>query len=150
MLKDLIASKKVPCFRLTQVFRQARESLIIKYAHMINKGQMPWIQSPFKHPGVWQDGTDCLFIDSDEATQEQLTFISRVKRIYGEVKDTPEDSQGPQEGAKSGNRIRSTSFGSARRSTLMNRRSPFPKNSPMWILKRWQRPRAGFRNLKPS
>jgi len=83
VLKDVIGSGRIPCFRLTQVFRQAKESLIIKYAHQINKGEMPWIKSPFKHPVVWQDNTDCLFIDSDQATKEQLTFISRVKRLYG-------------------------------------------------------------------
>jgi exodeoxyribonuclease V alpha subunit len=100
VLKDLIASGRIPCFRLSNVFRQARESLIIKYAHMINKGQMPWVRSPFKYPTVWQDGTDCLFIDSDEATKEQLNFIRRVKRIYEEgspEKDVPDGPQGDKE-----------------------------------------------------
>jgi exodeoxyribonuclease V alpha subunit len=82
VLKDIIASGRVPCFKLTQIFRQAQASLIIKYAHQINKGDMPWIQSPFKMPGIWQDKIDCLFIDSDEATQEQIKFITRVKRFY--------------------------------------------------------------------
>ncbi|MGD9825501.1 SF1B family DNA helicase RecD2 [Desulfobacter sp.] len=82
VLKDIIASQTVPCFRLTQVFRQAQSSLIIKFAHQINKGRMPWIKSPFKYPSIWQDGTDCLFIDSDEATKEQIAFVSRVKRLY--------------------------------------------------------------------
>lgn len=83
VLKDIIASERIPCFRLTRVFRQARESMIIKYAHQINQGDMPWIPSPFKQPAIWQDRTDCLFIDSDEATKEQLTFINRAKRIHG-------------------------------------------------------------------
>ncbi len=82
VLKDIIASKKIPCFRLTKVFRQARASWIIKFAHQINQGEMPWIKSPFKSPSIWRDGTDCLFIDSDEATNEQLGFINRVKRLY--------------------------------------------------------------------
>ena len=82
VLKDIIASEAVPCFRLTRIFRQARESLIVRYAHQINKGDMPWIASPFKNPDIWQDGTDCLFLDSDEATKEQITFISRVKKFY--------------------------------------------------------------------
>jgi exodeoxyribonuclease V alpha subunit len=82
VLKDIIASQAVPCFRLTQVFRQAQSSMIIKFAHQINRGRMPWIKSPFKYPSIWQDGTDCLFIDSDEATKEQIAFISRVKRLY--------------------------------------------------------------------
>ncbi|MCG8553521.1 MAG: AAA family ATPase, partial [Desulfobacterales bacterium] len=85
VLKDIIASQVVPCFRLTQVFRQARSSLIIKFAHQINKGRMPWIKSPFKYPSVWQDGTDCLFIDSDEATKEQIAFVSRVKRLNADI-----------------------------------------------------------------
>ena len=58
---------------------------IIRYAHQINKGDMPYIDSPFKKPEIWKDGTDCLFFDSDEATKEQLGFIARVKR-YREPK----------------------------------------------------------------
>lgn len=83
VLKDIIASGAVPCFRLTKVFRQAQQSLIIQYAHQINRGETPYIDSPFKTPDIWQKGADCLFIDSDEATQEQLGFIARVKRHFG-------------------------------------------------------------------
>jgi len=82
VLKDIIGSNRVACFRLTQVFRQARTSLIIKYAHEINSGKMPWIESPFKDPGVWKNETDCLFLDSDEATQEQIRFVGRVKHLF--------------------------------------------------------------------
>jgi exodeoxyribonuclease V alpha subunit len=92
VLKDIIASARVPCFRLTEIFRQAKESLIIKYAHQINSGQMPWIKSPFKQPRVWKDRVDCLFLDSDEATQEQIRFVSRVKRIYDEKKSVRENT----------------------------------------------------------
>lgn len=81
VLKDLIASNVVPCFRLTKVFRQAQESLIIRFAHQINQGQTPRIESPFNKPDLWSRRADCLFIDSEEATQEQLRFISKVKRI---------------------------------------------------------------------
>jgi len=85
VLRDIINTDKVPCFRLTKVFRQAQESLIIRYAHQINNGQMPYIDSPFKKPEIWQNGADCLFLDSDEATQQQLSFIARVKK-YHELK----------------------------------------------------------------
>lgn len=81
VLKDMIASEVVPCMKLTKVFRQAQESLIISYAHQINKGEVPRIESPFHKPQVWQEKIDCLFIDSEEATAEQLKFISRVKRL---------------------------------------------------------------------
>ena len=84
VLKDMIRSGMVPCMRLTKVFRQARESLIISYAHQINAGAVPKIASPFHQPVVWQEGKDCLFIDSEEATSEQLRFISKVKRMGNE------------------------------------------------------------------
>jgi exodeoxyribonuclease V alpha subunit len=85
VLRDMINAEKVPCFRLTKIFRQAQESLIIRYAHQINNGQMPYIDSPFKKPEIWQNTADCLFLDSDESTQEQLSFIARVKK-YHELK----------------------------------------------------------------
>ncbi|HIQ37774.1 MAG TPA: recombinase RecD [Desulfocapsa sulfexigens] len=79
VLGDLIASNIVPTFALKTVFRQAKESHIVSYAHGINKGKIPHIPSPFKLPQLWQDKCDCLFIDSNEATQEQLRTIRRVK-----------------------------------------------------------------------
>lgn len=82
VLHDIIASGVVPCFRLTQVFRQARESKIIGFAHEINRGETPRIDSPFKHPEIWQDKTDCLFLDSDEPTNEQMNFVTKVKRTF--------------------------------------------------------------------
>lgn len=41
LFSDLIRSKKIPTVRLTEIFRQARESLIIMNAHAINGGQLP-------------------------------------------------------------------------------------------------------------
>lgn len=79
VLGDLLASKVVPSFSLKTVFRQAQESRIISYAHDINSGHIPRIPSPFKQPKLWQERCDCLFIDSNEATQEQLRIISRAK-----------------------------------------------------------------------
>lgn len=80
VLHDLIASGNLPCFRLTQVFRQAQQSKIIQAAHQINQGKVPPIESPFHRPELWQQKSDCLFIDSEEATQEQLSFIRRAKQ----------------------------------------------------------------------
>jgi exodeoxyribonuclease V alpha subunit len=87
VLRDIIAAETVSCYRLTKVFRQAQESLIIRYAHQINNGEMPYIDSPFKKPEIWEQKADCLFMDSDEATQEQLGFIAKVKRFF-ETKTT--------------------------------------------------------------
>jgi len=52
VLRDVIASGRVPCFRLTRIFRQAEQSLIINYAHEINHGDIPYIDSPFKRPEI--------------------------------------------------------------------------------------------------
>lgn len=41
LFSDLIRSKRVPTVRLTEIFRQARESLIVMNAHSINRGQIP-------------------------------------------------------------------------------------------------------------
>jgi len=79
VLRDIIASDRIPCFRLKKVFRQAEASLIVQYAHQINRGVMPAIDSPFQFPEKWKTA-DCLFVDSDEASKEQLNFITKVKR----------------------------------------------------------------------
>lgn len=89
VLRDLIASGRVACFRLTEVFRQARESLIVRFAHEIQAGELPRIDSPFKDPGLWRGAADCLFIDAEEATQEQLHFIARVRRAFPRGGDEP-------------------------------------------------------------
>ena len=41
LFSDLIRSQRVPMVRLTEIFRQARESLIVMNAHSINHGQIP-------------------------------------------------------------------------------------------------------------
>lgn len=81
VFKDIIASGSIPVFRLTKIFRQAQASSIIRFAHEINQGTTPQITSPFHDPGAWKEGIDCLFIDADEATVEQLHFIKRVKTV---------------------------------------------------------------------
>lgn len=43
VLRDLISSGNIPCFRLNYIFRQARESLIIVNAHRVNQGEMPYL-----------------------------------------------------------------------------------------------------------
>jgi exodeoxyribonuclease V alpha subunit len=45
VLKDMISSGSVPVTKLTQIFRQAAESLIIVNAHRINQGDFPLLPS---------------------------------------------------------------------------------------------------------
>ena len=91
VLQDLLKAAAVPAFRLTKVFRQAEENLIIRFAHEINKGQVPRIDSPFHRPELWRERAGCLFIDAEEATREQIQFLGRVKSAIRGTLATGED-----------------------------------------------------------
>ncbi|MDD6765102.1 MAG: ATP-dependent RecD-like DNA helicase [Firmicutes bacterium] len=41
VLRDIIASEYISCSRLTEIYRQARESMIVVNAHRINHGEYP-------------------------------------------------------------------------------------------------------------
>ena len=41
VLRDIIESDSLTCIKLTEIFRQARESMIVVNAHRINHGEMP-------------------------------------------------------------------------------------------------------------
>lgn len=43
VLKDIIDSGRIPTVRLNEIFRQAKESMIIINAHRINSGEFPYI-----------------------------------------------------------------------------------------------------------
>ncbi len=43
VLRDLINSEQLSCFRLGYIFRQARESMIVVNAHRVNGGQIPYL-----------------------------------------------------------------------------------------------------------
>lgn len=84
VLHDLLSCEKINHYKLTKIFRQAQESSIITYAHAINTGQVPDIPTPIKDNTLFNSKKDCLFIDSEEATQDQIKFIKRVKYIANE------------------------------------------------------------------
>jgi exodeoxyribonuclease V alpha subunit len=62
-LRDLITSNAIPCIRLTQIFRQAQDSMIIMNAHRVNKGEFPLSA---------QEGTRKDFIFIKEELPEQV------------------------------------------------------------------------------
>lgn len=43
VLRDIIESDSFVCIKLTEIFRQAKESLIVVNAHRINGGEMPYL-----------------------------------------------------------------------------------------------------------
>lgn len=97
---DLIASNAVPVFHLTKIFRQAEASFIIRYAHDINKGITPQIISPMADKNAWEEKIDCLFLDSEEATQEQLHFIKRVKKMADTLPKSQSDEKEDEQNGK--------------------------------------------------
>ena len=46
VLKDIIESDSLECITLTEIFRQAKESMIVVNAHRINKGKLPFSNDP--------------------------------------------------------------------------------------------------------
>ncbi|WP_394670722.1 SF1B family DNA helicase RecD2 [Halosquirtibacter xylanolyticus] len=97
VLHDMIESNKVPVFRLSSVFRQAASSAIIRYAHQLNEGVLPEIRTPFKEPVLWKQKEDCMFIDSEVATQEQSDFIRRVKKYFASQVVDDQQSSNPMD-----------------------------------------------------
>jgi exodeoxyribonuclease V alpha subunit len=69
-LHDLIASGIVTCVRLTQIFRQAQNSLIVVNAHKINKGEFPVTFLP-------ESRRDFIFIKEENPE----TITDHLKRI---------------------------------------------------------------------
>ena len=80
VLRDVIASRAAPVVRLTQIFRQARESHIVLNAHRVNRGEMP-ILEPINGE------SDFLFIEKEnpeEVLQEVKRLVSEeLPRRYG-------------------------------------------------------------------
>jgi len=81
VLGDLLRASAVPRFELSQVFRQADASHIVRFAHAIHRGETPPVPSPIARPEVWREGVDCLFLDGEEATGEQIRFLRRAKDV---------------------------------------------------------------------
>jgi len=73
VLRDLIQSRAVDVVRLTKIFRQAHESLIITNAHRVNRGEMPVLT-----PAA--EGADFLFIEKEEPPE----ILEEVKRLVSE------------------------------------------------------------------
>ncbi|MEG1193265.1 MAG: ATP-dependent RecD-like DNA helicase [Clostridia bacterium] len=71
VLGDLIESGAVPVIRLSEIYRQAEKSAIIRNAHRINHGEMPVFN---------QKGSDCFF--------EKAQSPEQAAQIVGELVKT--------------------------------------------------------------
>ncbi|MGZ3524846.1 MAG: SF1B family DNA helicase RecD2 [Thermodesulfobacteriota bacterium] len=61
VLKDIIRSGKFTVVRLTEIFRQARESMIVVNAHKVNQGELPVLKEIDK-----SEATDFQFIQEED------------------------------------------------------------------------------------
>jgi len=71
-LRDLIESDRVPVVRLTEIFRQAKNSFIITNAHRVNEGNLPVLDGP--------EESDFFFI----AEEEPEKVLATIKTLCGE------------------------------------------------------------------
>ena len=78
ILRDLIASGRVPMVELKEIFRQAAESLIVTNAHRIVRGEMP----------VLNDKKSDFFFMPTESEEDTLRLVielckTRLPKTYG-------------------------------------------------------------------
>lgn len=93
VLRDLIDSQVVVVSYLTQVFRQAQESAIIKAAHQIRLGEFPALENPFEKPTLWSEGHQLLFFDAEEATKTQWEQIELGRELINKQVASDDTSQ---------------------------------------------------------
>lgn len=78
VLADIISSGIIPVIRLTHIFRQAEESLIVVNAHMINRGEIPCIT---------KKDADFFFLKRQNAEKSAETVVdlykNRLPSAYG-------------------------------------------------------------------
>ncbi len=82
VLGDVIAAQVLPLIRLTEVFRQARASMIVTNAHRINQGQMPWLRPPNpspRAPVAERVFEDFFFIERPTAPEIVSTIKTMVR-----------------------------------------------------------------------
>lgn len=78
VLRDIIDSELLECIRLTEIFRQAQESMIVVNSHKINNGEYPTLN---------ERDNDFFFVRRNDAQSlcETITdlCVNRLPRAYG-------------------------------------------------------------------
>lgn len=81
LLSDLIRSGEVPMVRLTEVFRQAAQSAIIRSAHQVNQGVTPELRNG--------SGQDVFFLRRTDPALAEETIVELVSRRLPERMGIP-------------------------------------------------------------
>jgi exodeoxyribonuclease V alpha subunit len=81
VLRDVIASKRVACTRLTRIFRQEKESLIVVNAHRIHDGEPPLVPEP------GDERADFYVVDRRDPEAAKKTIVelvtARIPKRFG-------------------------------------------------------------------
>jgi exodeoxyribonuclease V alpha subunit len=81
VLQDLLQSEVVPSLELRQIFRQARESMLVVNAHRINQGKLP-VPSSKQAPEA-----DFFWVQQEEQEKVQQMILhlvcQRIPQVYG-------------------------------------------------------------------
>lgn len=80
VLRDIIESEYIYCIKLTQIFRQAGESLIVVNAHKINKGEYPFCNEKDKDFFLMRQKTekDMLNLMKDLCTRRLPAYYTEL------------------------------------------------------------------------
>ena len=82
LFSDLIRSQTVPTVRLTEIFRQAAQSAIVRNAHMVNRGEVPCLR---------QNDNDFFFLGRRDAQSALDTVVDLCRRRLPERLGIPTD-----------------------------------------------------------
>lgn len=84
VLKGLIDSRQIPVVTLTEIFRQAQQSMIVTNAHLINTGQIPNLSGP--------NDRNFFFIEEEDPEEVLHQIISVISdRLPGHYNFHPID-----------------------------------------------------------
>ena len=79
---DLIRSKVVPTVRLTEIFRQAAQSAIVRNAHLVNHGELPDLR---------ENDNDFFFLGRRDSQSTLDTIVDLCRRRLPERMGIPAD-----------------------------------------------------------
>ena len=82
LFADLIRSKIVPTVRLTEIFRQAAQSAIVRNAHMVNHGELPDLR---------KNDNDFFFLSRRDSQSALDTIVDLCRRRLPERMGIPAD-----------------------------------------------------------
>ena len=82
LFADLIRSKVVPTVRLTEIFRQAAQSAIVRNAHLVNRGELPDLRA---------NDSDFFFLSRRDPQSVLDTVVDLCRRRLPERMGIPAD-----------------------------------------------------------